>query len=270
MLRSIPAPVRAALVAIALSIPVCWSAIGLAVAQGWIPLPDSPQRLRAFGPAALLARSGVPAESVCDVISPSVVVLAGHDEAAERFGFSLIDPEQPHAISLGEGLDGRRSEWLRAQTRTAVLWFRLGGDEYTTDDRATLADVRVAIEPISELGARQGRLGAQQGRIGAKQGALGARLGQLGARLAGAAAQAGLSGDRDARSRRESREIEAQMQAVSRQMEPLAREMQRLGEEMGRLGAEMGRLSAQVKRDVRTRLERTVREGRAERLHVDA
>lgn len=299
MSHRFPTALRAALVAIVASIPLCWVAIGLAVTM-WHSNPGTPGResLRAFGPAALVSQSlraascdwsaeapaseapaadpdipSAPADLAdCCVVGSSSVSLAGHGWGSDDdgFGFALVDPREEGSVSMSDGLDWKRLDWLKAQARGPFVWFRLDGDEYTTADRLVVDDVRKALAPVTQLGARQGRLGAKQGQLGARQGQLGARQGLLGARLASLQVQAGLSGDRDSRSRRDVAQIQSEMEALSRQQEPLGEEMARLGEEMGRLGAEMSRASAKAKKDVRTRLVRAVREGKAERLHADA
>lgn len=299
MSHRLPTALRAALIAIVASIPVCWVAIGLAAAM-WHSSPTwfGREPLHAFGPAALVSQSlraasdewaaGAMAaeDQVADPDIPSApvdaadcceeafssVMLAGHVWGTDDdgFGFALVDPREEGSVSMSSDLDWKRLDWLKAQARGPFVWFTLDGDEYTTADKLVVDDVRKALAPVSALGARQGRLGAKQGQLGARQGQFGAKLGLLGARLASLQVQAGLSGDRDARSRRDVAEIQGEMEALSRQQEPLGEEMARLGEEMGRLGAEMSRASAKAKQDVRTRLLRAVREGKAERLHADA
>ena len=299
MSHRIPTALRAALVAIVASIPICWVAIGLA-AMLWHSSASSfgCEPLRAFGPAALVSQSlraasaeaaadempteaavadpdipsaPVAAADCCDDL-PASVMLAGHVWGTDDdgFGFALVDPREDGSVSMSDGLDWKRLDWLKAQARGPFVWFRLDGDEYTSADKLVVDDVRKALAPVSALGAKQGRVGARQGQLGARQGKFGAKLGLLGARLASLQVQAGLSGDRDARSRRDVAQIQSEMEALSRQQEPLGEEMARLGEEMGRLGAEMSRASAKAKKDVRTRLVRAVREGKAERLHADA
>ena len=303
MSHRLPTALRAALIAIVASIPICWVAIGLAAAM-WHSSSVSfgCEPLHAFGPAALVSQSlraasaestaepaadEVPSEAAvadpdipsapiaiadcCEGVSASVM-LAGHVWGTDDdgFGFALVDPREDGSVSMSSELDWKRLDWLKAQARGPFVWFTLDGDEYTTADKLVVDDVRKALAPVSALGAKQGRLGAKQGQLGAKQGQFGAKLGLLGARLASIQMQAGLSGDRDARSRRDVAEIQGEMEALSRQQEPLGEEMGRLGEEMGRLGAEMSRASEMAKNDVRTRLVRAVREGKAERLHADA
>lgn len=299
MSHRLPTALRVALIAIVASIPICWVAIVLGAAM-WHSSSVSfgCEPLHAFGPAALVSQSlraasaetageempseaavadpDIPSASIafadcCEDVSASVM-FAGHVWGTDDdgFGFALVDPREDGSVSMSSDLDWKRLDWLKAQARGPFVWFTLDGDEYTTADKLVVDDVRKALAPVSALGAKQGRLGAKQGQLGAKQGQFGAKLGLLGARLASIQMQAGLSGDRDARSRRDVAELQGEMEALSRQQEPLGEEMARLGEEMGRLGAEMGRASAKAKKDVRTLLVRAVREGKAERLHADA
>lgn len=204
-------------------------------------------------------------------LAPSVH-LAGYAWASdsEDFRFAILDPEDEVTVTMSDQSDWKRFEWLKAQARGPFVWFWLDGAEHTSDDAQVVADVRAAMKPIELLGQKQGKLGAKQGQLGARQGRIGARLGMMSARLAQLQVQAGLAGDRDAASQRDIAALQREIETISRQQRPLGDEMGRLGAEMGRLGSEMGRVSEQAKKAVRLRLERAVREGRAERLHADA
>lgn len=302
MFARMPVALRIALLAIVTSVPICWAVIGLAAAQ-WFAHERGGEAFasRGFGPAALLATVVAatmpetpfvadPLEPLapladpdapsapnalmdcCDAMAPAVApagfAWSSSDEG--EFRFALLDPKSDANITMSDQSDWRRFDWLKAQARGPFVWFWLDGAEHTSDDAQVVADVRAAMKPIEVLGQKQGKLGAKQGQLGARQGQIGAKLGLMGARLAQLQVQAGLSGDRDERSQRELAAVQSEMEAIARQQRPLGDEMGRLGAEMGRLGAEMGRASQQAKKTVRLRLERAVREGRAERLHADA
>ena len=114
-----------------------------------------------------------------------------------------------------------------------VLWFRRDGQAYVVRDAATLAAVKEAFRPVSELGEKQGALGAEQGKLGAKQGLLGAKQGELGAK----------QGELGARHASLSRHDDGKMADLDRQMEELGRKQEELGrqqEELGRQQEELG------------------------------
>lgn len=308
MFRRMPTALRIALLAILASVPLCWAVIGVAAVR-WFgqERPEQVAVSRGFGPAALLANTiantmpewlDASLERLADPDAPSApleccdawdaaaplaplaplapraptVVLSGHSWAAgsDEFRFALLDPRSDVTVTMSDQSDWRRFDWLKAQARGPFVWFWLDGAEHTSDDPQVVADVRAAMKPIDVLGQKQGKLGAKQGQLGARQGQIGARLGLLSARLVRLQTQSGLTGERDARSQRELEQVQNEMEEVTRLQRPLGDEMGRLGAEMGRLGAEMGRVSGQARKTVRLRLERAVREGKAERLHADA
>jgi beta-lactamase regulating signal transducer with metallopeptidase domain len=175
-----------------------------------------------------------------------------------------------------------------------MVWFRHDGKEYVIRDRNVIAQVETIWKPIGELGAEQGKLGAQQGALGAKQGeygaqqgALGAKQGTLGSRMGQLGAKQAELAVRDTREltdaerrdlEREHQELEIEMEKVSKDMEKLGEEMAALGppmEELGKqmeplgkemevLGQKMEEASRQAESQMRSLLERAVKDGTAE------
>ncbi len=63
-----------------------------------------------------------------------------------------------------------------------LLWFHKDGKSWIVRDPAVFAEAKRIVEPMQELGAKQGKLGAAQGKLGAAQGRIGREIGKLGAK----------------------------------------------------------------------------------------
>ena len=166
-----------------------------------------------------------------------------------------------------------RVDRLLGNEKGPAFWFALDGRSYLVRDAATVAEARRIVEPMHQLGRKQGRLGAKQGALGAKQGRLGGAQGRLGARQGALAARlASLSirsarrdGRESASLRAERRRIQAEMEELSREMDALGRDHEPLAERQAALGeqqAELGRQQASASKQAGAELRRLARRAR--------
>jgi len=195
-------------------------------------------------------------------------------EDGDRFAWGLFDPEDGHSTMDTDGDDWREIRRLLREEDQPVFWFRLDGRNYVVRDPAVVARVSERVEPIRELGrkqgilgGKQGALGERQGRLGREQAALGAQQARLGAKLARLAY---LEEDDDRATRRERREIETAMRELGqrqaelgREQTPLGRLQADLGREQAEMGREQRRLSMEVGAELRELAEMAVRTGKA-------
>jgi len=197
-------------------------------------------------------------------------------------GYSYSDDEDGFAWMLADG-DGhvtvrsRTGATRRLDGPGPAFWFQDGAREYVVRDPALVAEVERAMAPLRELGAEMRTVGRELGREGAALGRRGGRMATLGARMA--RAQARLA-EREAR-RGRAADARAEMEALREQMDRVRADFE--AERDRREGAMKGHsqrleeLSARHRervREVRERVReiarRALREGKAERPHVNA
>lgn len=140
---------------------------------------------------------------------------------------------------------------LKEKTETDRIVVRQDGKLYEVTDRATLANALKLIQPIVELGRRQGELGKRQGELGKEQGALGRKQGELGKRQGELAREmeeaARQMRDPATRERAATRQaaLRAEMSDLSERMQDLGRQQSELGRRQGELGQQQGELGRQ-------------------------
>jgi bla regulator protein BlaR1 len=184
--------------------------------------------------------------------------IAPNEKAArqkgERFEFVLMTGD--HSVMMsGSSSDVRRVEQLR-KGNERLLWFRHGGREFVVRDAVALDEAAGIIQPMRDIGAKQGEVGAKQGAIGAKQGEVGAKQGDVGARQGAIGAKQGAIGAQQAAlgtremrdlTESEKREVEQERKRLDDEMQALDREMQKLNDEMERAGQPMNGLDDQMR-----------------------
>ncbi len=179
------------------------------------------------------------------------------DPDSDLEGWAYVEAgDSSNIVMTGFHTGWKTVERLRSHGDGPFLWVRRDGTSYVVRDADLLAEVQRIVEPMNELGAKQGELGAKQGELGAKQGELGARQGDLGAeqgklgaqqgRLAAeqaqiAARQAALVA-RQVASRGSSAELDRQQEELDAEMDRLGRQMHELGRQQGELGERQGEL----------------------------
>jgi bla regulator protein BlaR1 len=176
-------------------------------------------------------------------------------EKGERFEFVLMTGDRDSVTMSGSSSDARRVMQLR-QGNERLFWFRHDGKEFVVRDTAALDEADGIIQPMREIGAKQGEVGAKQGAIGAKQGEVGAKQGNVGARQGAIGAKQGAIGAQQAAlatremrdlSESEKREVEQERKRLDDEMQALDREMQKLNDEMERAGQPMNGLDDQMR-----------------------
>ncbi len=147
------------------------------------------------------------------------LVLAGQNPGTRlQKGESFALIHGANTISFGEGEEGQPGRYAGNG-----FWFRKGGKAYLVTDKAIVAAAKAATEPVSRLGAAQGKVGGEQGKLGGRQGQLGAEQGRLGAQMASAS-----SGEREA--------LASQMKALAEKQTALGHEQEALGAGQRELG----------------------------------
>jgi len=192
------------------------------------------------------------------------------------FGYSVSSSNGKHStfeyalIKRGHEVngawDGRRSSRAFGRLQDAVeksgrevLWFATGDHEYVIRDTATVARAHEILQPISALGAEQGKLGSMQGDLGRRQG----ELGQLQGEAASLNAQlAGLQARDDPRHRAELDELRQQLAALMQQVRGL-------GERQRELGEQQRRASLMAFDQLRSLADKAIASGQAQVLDSD-
>lgn len=220
----------------------------------------------------------------------AVVLLAGAAPALagdahgfdDDFEYAVVDRHdgQRNSTFSSSTRDWEEINRLLEREKGPVFWFALDGRSHLVRDAATVAEAKRIVQPMHELGkrqgklgARQGKLGARQGRLGGEQGRLGARQAVLGARLASLALRSTRDGRERAATRAERRRIEDEMEELSREIEELGRRHEPLGDEQAVLGkqqAELGKRQASASKRAGAELRRLAArardDGRARRV----
>jgi hypothetical protein len=200
----------------------------------------------------------------------------------DDFEYAVVDRQdgQRNSTFSNSTHDWEEINDLLGREKGPVFWFSLDGRSYLVRDAATVAEAKRIVQPMHELGkkqgklgARQGAIGARQGRYGAEQGRLGARQGVLGARLAALSLRSTRGGRESASTRAERRRIEDEMEELSREIEELGRRHDPLGDEQAVLGkqqAELGKRQASASKKAGAELRRLAADarddGRAKRV----
>jgi chromosome segregation ATPase len=200
------------------------------------------------------ARTLLPLALATALLCPAGLAFAKGGTAIgqrDHFSYAVLSPESQSFSGMTDQDDWKDLRRMLDESDETLFWFRLDGREYLVQDRAAVERAVRIVEPMQELGGRQGELGSRQGALGAKQGRIGSRQGLLGGKQARlnlrlqrierslnrehvedrAALRAEQRGIED-----ELESIETEMEELSRQMEPLSREQEVLGREQSRLG----------------------------------
>lgn len=187
-----------------------------------------------------------------------------------ELSYALLGRE--NNVQMGTGGQWDDFDRLRDEYDRDLLWFSLRGKRFVVLDEAILDEARRLVEPLSELGSRQGRLGAEQARIGGKQAAIGAKQARIGARQAALStrlATLALEGARESEQAAIEEQLESlgrRMEELGRQMEPLARQQGELGRRQSDLGRQMEQLSERVKGEIRELVDEAIESGKAKPL----
>lgn len=147
-----------------------------------------------------------------------------------------------------------------------ILWFRDGGQDYVSRDRALIALIDQAWKPVKDIGDQQSRLGDQQSKLGDQMSRLGDQVSSLAAQEAELAGQEADQGGARDQLRDRQRELRRQMKDVERQMRELSGKMNALGRDMSALGQKMQGANARAKLEVRGLLRRAIDSGAAKRV----
>jgi len=202
--------------------------------------------------------------------------------ATRAAGFSFADDADGFSWMLADGdghvtMRSRTGVSRRLEGPGPAFWFRDGGREYVVRDPALVAEVERAMAPLRELGEQMRAAGRDLGREGAALGRRGARMATLGARMA--RAQARLA-EREAR-RGRAADARAEMEALREQMDRMRADleaerdrregtMKERSQRLEELSARHRERAREVRERVREIARRALREGKAERPHVNA
>jgi bla regulator protein BlaR1 len=195
----------------------------------------------------------------------------------KEFEYAIFDGEGAATMSTHDrdfdriGEIGRRYDGHN-------FWFALEGTDYLVHDPALYAKAKKIVEPMQEIGERQGKLGAQQSEIGGRQSAIGARQGEIGARMGRIASRiailsvhsAGYGNAEDDRRvrdlQRDMDRLQAEQNALQEKQEPLAQQQEKLGAQQEALGKQQERATKIAARDLGTLARQAIQAGKAERL----
>jgi bla regulator protein BlaR1 len=209
------------------------------------------------------------------------IQAATHGHLDDGFEYILFDPDKDHGSTFMTSMRAWDDVNERFEgEKNPVFWFAVDGREWIVRDPSTVAKAAAILEPVRELGlkqgklgARQGRYGAQQGKLGAEQGRLGARQGALAGRLAALSARHAVRGRESASARAERRRIEAEMEELGEEMEALDRRQEPLGDVQAKLGAEqaeLGRRQASASKRAGSELRRLAERAREDGTAIRA
>lgn len=197
------------------------------------------------------------------------------DGEGEGFSYGLFRPDGHNTMSGSMGRAWKAVSRLVEREDRPMMWVSIEGKDWVIRNSGVLSRANAVVQPMSELGERQGALGIEQSRIGEKQSAIGEKQSRIGVRQGALSIQlVRLSGDDENDREREGIEaelatLERRMDALAREMEPLSRQQEALGRRQSALGNEMQRLSAHVSVELRRLAEDAIDHGMAEPLRFD-
>ena len=226
------------------------------------------------------------------VLSAMILALGAAGTAAvasanvNGFSYTTDGQEFEYAIFDGEGSacmsthdrDFDRIEEIGRRYDGHNFWFALEGNEYLVHDPVLYAKAKKFIQPMQDLGERQGKLGEQQSALGSQQSAIGARQGEIGARMGRIGSRIAIlsvrsvgygSSEDDPRVRdlqRDMDRLQAEQDALQEKQEPLAARQEKLGAQQEVLGKQQERASKIAARDLEALARQAIKAGKAERL----
>jgi beta-lactamase regulating signal transducer with metallopeptidase domain len=194
--------------------------------------------------------------------------------------------DKEHMTFSGDWIEGRRDQidQARKQAHGDFLWFTHDGKSYFVDDPTTLAQIEAMYKPMEDLGRQQEELGKQQEELGHQQEAasvptpdMSKQIAEIDEAMAKLKANQGKNmtqeqfGEiQEKLAELQSRLGEMQGQIGSRQgefgarMGELGAKMGELGSQQGRLGAEQGKIAQQADRKVKSIIDESLKNGKAQ------
>lgn len=169
-------------------------------------------------------------------------------------GPSYVYLEGDSAFVMNGSWNTGGTDSLRARYgQGPLLLVGRNGERWVIRDEATLAQVRQATEPQTELGAQQGELGERQGELGNRQSELGRQMSQLGEQMGRA--------DRDERD-----ELGDRMRELGDRMRELGERQRELGERQRELGERQREVAERAAHEIERLADRAIESGVAERV----
>ena len=201
--------------------------------------------------------------------------------------------DKEHLTFSGNWIEGRREEIdkARKQAHGDFLWFTRDGKSYVVDDPTTLAQIEAMYKPMEELGRQQEELGKQQEALGKQQEALGEQqekasvptpdmskeIAEIDEAMARLKANQGKAVNEEQFAELQSKlgdlqgklgaiqgEIGAKQGQFGEQMGKLGAMQGELGAKQGRLGAEQGRIGQEADRKIRSIIDESMKNGKAQ------
>ena len=201
--------------------------------------------------------------------------------------------DKEHLTFSGNWIEGRREEIdkARKQAHGDFLWFTHDGKSYVVDDPTTLAQIEAMYKPMEELGRQQEELGKQQEALGKQQEALGEQqekasvptpdmskeIAEIDEAMARLKANQGKAMNEEQFAELQSKlgdlqgklgaiqgEIGAKQGQFGEQMGKLGEMQGELGAKQGRLGAEQGRIGQEADRKIRSIIDESMKNGKAQ------
>jgi bla regulator protein blaR1 len=171
----------------------------------------------------------------------------------QKYSYALTGKEGHSFVNNGDGKDF----WsARQKGKADTLYVRKSGKTYTITDKATIAQMRKAIEPMvkigkkqGEIGAQQSKIGEQQSKIGEKQGELGRQMGEVGSQMGELATRQYSDEDREAKQEQLQKKMEVlqnQMDKLNGLMDKPSRQQEELGKKQGELGKQQEKASVEA------------------------
>jgi hypothetical protein len=165
------------------------------------------------------------------------------------------------AIHIGDStwIDGSFKEGeiseLKREHDDFVLFDR-DGRRYLITDEGEIARIKRLVEPVHELGRKQGALGREQGKLGREQGKIGREQGRIGREQA-----------RAARDHDDDRgdSLEARQRELAAAQNELAEQQRELAERQRELARRAEELNRRVEKDLERVLDDAVKRGVAKR-----
>jgi beta-lactamase regulating signal transducer with metallopeptidase domain len=215
-------------------------------------------------------------------------------DSDEGDSWAIVRGGREHVTFSGEWNDQTKGSIDRARTLAKgqqFLWFMRDSKPYIVDDPAVIARIDAMYKPIEDLGRQQEVLGKQQEELGRQQEELGRRqeqaniptpdiskemaqlneaVAKLNAQKGGTVSQEQLAdiegklGDLQGRVGALQGEVGAKQGELGAEQGRLGEMQGKLGEQQGRLGAQQGKLAEEASRKVRSIIDQSLHEGKAQ------
>ena len=166
-------------------------------------------------------------------------------QSTRKYSYALVTK---NGKSIMENWDGSDDQSLFHKAGPDRFYVKKDGKLYVITDRASIAGVKKAMEPVMKIAAQQTAIGDQQTKIGNQQTKVGDKQAKLGEEMGKIGEQMGNQPSQDEMDKLQARmnELQKQMDALSKEMDGPSKQQDALGRKQDALGKQQDKASAEA------------------------